>query len=126
MSGYGKQGQSLSATVSPDTDGGAEWRNAMLLPIFVAIQSVDPAISTDSLLTRPERCLKQSGEEIIVCGRRNGESPYRIGPQPPAPPTLPDAEFSLSNGVKLKLNAEQGELGGIPTNRAMVTLKIRF
>ena len=98
----------------------------MLLPIFVAIQAVDPAISAERLLARPERCLKQAGEEIIVCGRRNEQSPYRIGPQRPAPAALPDAEFSLGDGVKLRLNAEQGELGGIPTNRAMVTLNIRF
>jgi len=101
----------------------------MLLPIFVAIQSVEP-LQESSILhaLQPQRCEASRGQngEIVVCGRRNEQSPYRIGPQAPSPPALPNAEFSLSDGVKVKLQAEQGELGGIPTNRAMVTLKIRF
>lgn len=98
----------------------------MLLLTFVALQAVDPAISNDDLLRRPERCLKQAGEEIVVCGRRDEQSPYRIGPQQPTPPALPNAEFKISEGVEAKLEAERGEIGGIPTNRAMFTLKIKF
>ena|SRR5436190_2002220 len=100
----------------------------MLLLVFVALQSAEPQSIADNLLPRSDRCVKQStsGDEVVVCGRRNGQSPYRIGPQAPLPPVLPDAEFSLSNGVKAKLGAEQGAVGGIPTNRAMVSLKIRF
>lgn len=99
----------------------------MLLPIFVAIQSIEP-LTERSILPPPQRCTAPSGQggEVVVCGRREGQSPYRIGPQLPTPPALPDAEFSLGGGVKLKAHAEQGEIGGIPTNRAMVTLKIRF
>ena len=97
----------------------------MLLLAFIAIQPVDPATS-NSLITRPERCLRQAGDEIVVCGRRDEPSPYRIGPQPPARPTLPNAELKISDGVEAKLGAEQGEVGGIPTNRAMITLKIKF
>ena len=96
----------------------------MLLLTFVALQAVDPAAHPGAVL-RPERCVRQAGEEIVVCGRRK-ESPYRIGPRPAEPPALPDAEFKISDRVAGKLGAEQGEIGGIPTNRAMITLKIKF
>jgi hypothetical protein len=101
----------------------------MLLPMFVAIQAVEPASTlADSLKARPERCARQSsnGEDIVVCGRRLELSPYRIGPQPPSPPALPKAEFKIADGVEARLSAEQGEIGGIPTNRAMISLKIKF
>ena len=98
----------------------------MLLLTFVALQAVDPANVNSNWLTQPQRCLRQAGDEIVVCGRSEEQSPYRIGPQPPAPPTLPNAQFKISDGVEAKLHAEQGEIGGIPTNRAMFTLKIKF
>jgi hypothetical protein len=99
----------------------------MMLLMFVALQSVDPADLNTNLL-RPERCSQQSGNsnEVVVCGRRQEQSPYRIGPQAPAATALPKAEFKLSDEVEAKLSAEQGEIGGIPTNRAMISLKIKF
>lgn len=100
----------------------------MLWLTFIALQAVDPSHPNNSLLTQPRRCHTQSssGDEVVVCGRREGQSPYRIGPQPPAPPTLPNAEFKISDGIEAKLSGEQGEIGGIPTNRAMISLKIKF
>lgn len=99
----------------------------MLLLTFLTLQAAEPSsdLSTKFL---PERCRAASirEAEVVVCGRRDGQSPYRIGPQSPAPPTLPNAEFKISDRVGAKLSAEQGEIGGIPTNRAMITLKIKF
>ena len=99
----------------------------MLLLTLLSLQSADPTIDLTGKLL-PDRCRAATvrEDEIIVCGRRDGQSPYRIGPQAPTPPALPDAEFKISDGVEAKLSAEQGEIGGIPTNRAMVTLMIKF
>lgn len=99
----------------------------MLLLTFLSLQSADPAPD----LTRkilPDRCRAAvtREDEVVVCGRRDGQSPYRIAPQPATPPALPDAEFRLSEGVKAGIVAQQGEVGGIPTNRAMITLKLKF
>ena len=99
----------------------------MLFLTYLSLQAGDPAIDITTKYL-PDRCraAMTREDEIVVCGRRNGQSPYRIGPQPPTPPTLPDAQFKISEGVEARLSAEQGEIGGIPTNRAMVTLKIKF
>ena len=99
----------------------------MLWLTYVALQAVDPVGLNGDLLRRPQRCGKRaSSGEVVVCGRRE-ESPYRLGPQLPSPPpALPDAQFSISEGVNAGATAEHGEIGGIPTNRAMITLKIKF
>ena len=99
----------------------------MLLLTFLSLQVVEPSINP-TIKILPDRCRAASTreDEVVVCGRRGGQSPYRIGPQAPSPPTVPEAAFKLSNGVEAKLTAEQGEVGGISTNRAMVSLKIKF
>ena len=100
----------------------------MLLLTYVALQAVNPDSLNGNLLTRPQRCGERaSSGEIVVCGQRDGQSPYRLGPQLPSPPpALPDAQFNISEGVKAGVVAEQGEIGGIPTNRAMINLRIKF
>ena len=99
----------------------------MLLLTYLSLQAAEPPTDLAGKFL-PDRCRAASirEDEVVVCGRRDGQSPYRIGPQPPAPPTLPDAAFKLSDDVEAKLSAEQGEIGGIPTNRAMISLKIKF
>jgi hypothetical protein len=99
----------------------------MLLLTFLSLQVAEPSISS-TIKILPDRCRAASTreDEVVVCGRRGDQSPYRIGPQAPSPPTLPDATFKLSDGVEAKLSADQGEVGGIPTNRAMIRLKIKF
>lgn len=99
----------------------------MLLLTFLSLQAVEPSDLLDRKIL-PDRCrvASVSEDDVVVCGRRDGRSPYRIGPQLPTPPALPDAQFNISDGVAAKLSAEQGEVGGIPTNRAMITLKIKF
>jgi hypothetical protein len=100
---------------------------SMLLLTFLSLQSAEPSANlTGQLLA--ERCRTNSTQdgEVVVCGRRDTQSPYRIGPELPSPPALPDAQFKISEGVKAGVTAEQGDVGGIPTNRAMFSVKIRF
>ena len=99
----------------------------MWLPLLLLSQSTanpqPPRIVIDLL---PKPCAKPSEQsnDIVVCGRR--EEPYRIGPMAPVPPALPDAKIGISEDATLAAEAQQGEIGGIPTNRAMITLKIKF
>ncbi len=101
----------------------------LLAALYQAVAPVTPASqeSTASALAA-EGCndKDKTGDEILVCGRRTSTEPYRIAPQAETPPALPQAEFSLSSGVGVKIGGERGAVGPIPTNRAVVTLKIRF
>ena len=98
-----------------------------MLLTFLSLQAVAPSTdpATEYLSDRC-RAATPREDEVVVCGRRGGPSPYRIGPQAPAAPTLPDARFKISEGAEANLSAEQGEIGGIPTNRAMITFKFKF
>ena len=98
-----------------------------MLLTFLSLQAVAPATDpATGYLSDRCRAATPREDEVVVCGRREGQSPYRIGPQVPTAPELPDARFNISDGVEAKLTAEQGEIGGIPTNRAMITLKFKF
>ena len=99
----------------------------MLLLAFLSLQTAEPSTNLATKFL-PDRCRAATvrEDEVVVCGRRDQQSPYRIGPQAPPPPALPNAEFKISDSAEAKLSAEQGEIGGIPTNRAMITLKIKF
>ena len=99
----------------------------MWLPLLLLSQTTaDPPPPRVVIDLLPKACTKPSeqGEDIVVCGRR--EEPYRIGPIAPAPPAIPDAKIGIGEKATLAAEAQQGEIGGIPTNRAMITLKIKF
>ena len=99
----------------------------MLLPTLLSLQAAEPLTDLSRKIL-PERCraATRREDEVVVCGRRGQQSPYRIGPRSPTQPRLPDAQFRISDGVEAKLSAEQGEIGGIPTNRGMIMLKTKF
>ena len=66
-------------------------------------------------------------DEIVVCaGRRDGSSPYRISQPPARQSELPKAEVQIADGVSAGAETEQADVGGFPSNRVMVRLKIKF
>ena len=81
-------------------------------------------------LTIPQPCAEQRAEtgEVVVCANRNGVSPYRL--QEPAGPAekqaLPKAEVKLADGVTAGVGTDQADVGGFPSNRIMLGLKIKF
>jgi hypothetical protein len=102
----------------------------MFLTVVALIQSAAalPPEAISGMSISANRCdpRKASSDEVLIFGRRDSQSPYRIGPQSELPPALPNAEFKLVDGVGLKLHSEGEEIGGAQSNRAMVSLKIRF
>ena len=99
----------------------------MLLAMVVAqAVSASPPERIDLTIRQP--CQPQSGSpgEVVVCAR-TGESPYRIE-QPPAPPprALRKAEVKLAEGVEAGVETEQADVGGHPSKRAMLRVKIKF
>jgi hypothetical protein len=65
------------------------------------------------------------GGEIVVCARKNVETDIPVKDRP-AELLLPKAEFKLFGQVRGKVAGQQGNVGPIPTNRAMVTMSVPF
>ena len=100
----------------------------MLLLAAAQAMSASPPERVD--LTIPQPCAEKRAEngEVVVCANRNGVSPYRLQ-EPEAPPegsALPKAEVKLADGATLGAETEQADVGGFPSNRIMVGLKIKF
>lgn len=78
-----------------------------------------------NLLAPPPTCGSDTGNaDVTVCGRRDKDR-YRIRPQYRTPPDegLGRAETRIGN-VGVSAVTEQGDVGGIPTNRVMIRIKI--
>jgi hypothetical protein len=100
----------------------------MLLLAAAQAMSASPPERVD--LTIPQPCAEKRPEngEVVVCANRNGVSPYRLqDPEAPAEGSaLPDAEVKIADGVTAGAETQQADVGGFPSNRIMVGLKIKF
>ena len=67
-----------------------------------------------------------SQDEVVVCGRADGRSPYRLPEieEPDARP--PTATVGIGGNAALAAETESADVGGLPSNRVMVRLKIKF
>lgn len=74
----------------------------------------------------PPDCTTPSASEIIVCGGLPSAS-QRIDPAPAtAEPLLPRAEIGLLGKSTMSVETEATSVGGFPSNRAMVRVKVPF
>jgi len=98
----------------------------MLLLLVAQAMSASPPERVD--LTIPQPCVTQpaSPGEVVVCANRDGKSPYRLDQPVEDGESIPKAEASVGDDVKVAAEAEKGEVGNIPTNRLMVRLKVKF
>ncbi|CAN5213795.1 hypothetical protein BH09PSE3_BH09PSE3_02950 [soil metagenome] len=100
----------------------------MLLYLLAAqVAASSPAMDFDLGKLAPPRpgCNAASGGEIIVCAKRRVPTDVPMKAIP-VEPLLPKAEFKLFGQVRGKIAGEQGNVGPIPTNRAMVTMSVPF
>jgi hypothetical protein len=88
------------------------------------------AVPADDRASAPRTCGRSTTtSEIVICGPRPGESPYRLPKiaknyTPKAPLK---AEVQLVPGVSADSHLEaQGMADGKVSNRLMVTLKLKF
>jgi hypothetical protein len=80
-----------------------------------------PAVPTAVVVAK----CRKSNDEIVVCGQSEQEI-YRLRTRlPDEPPLLPKAEVAIGD-TKLAVENEAASLGGIPVNRMMVRLKLKF
>jgi hypothetical protein len=91
-----------------------------------AVTSTPPE-KLDLTILQPCEAQESNNGEIVVCGRRGeGFSPYRINQPPPRQSEPPKAELQLVDGVRAAAETENVDVGGVPSNRLMVRLKIKF
>jgi len=97
----------------------------MSLALFLLMSQAAP----EAAIASSRNCSSPASNEVVVCGVRKGQSPYRLQRLPekysqPKPP--PRAEIEIAPGVTLSLNAETSELPGAQGVAAMLRLKIKF
>lgn len=72
-------------------------------------------------------CAPRAVDEIVVCGSREGPSPYRIPKVSGDHATTPiRAAVQIAPGAELSLNAGSAALPGAQGAALMVRLKIKF
>ena len=101
----------------------------LMLLLQAGAALADPAVIDFDLRSAaaPESCTGSTGE-IVVCGRRQVDEPYRLKPLPPGDfePRLPKASVGVLGGT-VSAHGETATMpGGATSNRAMVTLKLPF
>lgn len=97
----------------------------MLLLLSVALQSSAPAPPGYDTHAISRACAPAADDgTIVVCGSRKNDK-YRLKPLAPDAGGLGRAETTIA-GAKVGVETEQGSVGGIPTNRVMAHIKIRF
>ena len=100
---------------------------ALLIAVIAQAVSSAPPERIDLLIPQPCESQRPADGEVIVCApAADGSSPYRINQPPPAPPQVPKAEMQLGEGTSASAETEQVDVGGFPSNRLMVRLKIKF
>ena len=101
----------------------------MLFPFAIAVVqavSASPPERIDLTIAQPCRPEAASADEVVVCANRNGESPYRLKEEASPETDVPKAELSIAEGASVAGETEQADVGGVPSNRVMLRLKVKF
>jgi hypothetical protein len=110
------------------TSGGqAERIVSLVIAALAQVIASAPPDAIDLTIPRPCESRPSSGDEIVVCGRAPGElGPSRLPPLPARDSDIPKAETAIGKGIAIAGETEQADVGGVPSNRLMVRLKIKF
>jgi hypothetical protein len=98
----------------------------MMLALLMAteIGLIGPRLPAVPTAVVVGKCRK-SNDEIVVCGQSEQEI-YRLRTRlPDEPPLLPKAEIAIGD-TKLAVENQAASIGGIPVNRMMVRMKLKF
>ncbi len=72
------------------------------------------------------RCAPGRPGEIVVCATDQSEFRYKREFDSDPPPDIPGARISVGKGKTLSAEIEQAGVGGFPSNRIMMRLRIGF
>ena len=96
--------------------------------VMIALQTgavAGPVLPAPRKPPTARRCPSDDGSgDVVVCGRSSDA--YRIGaiPDGPKPMTLPKARTEIAGVGTVSAEAEQVDVGGMPSKRAMIRLTI--
>jgi hypothetical protein len=96
----------------------------MLLVFPAAVAPIDFDLRS---YARTGGCVRGGSTDIIVCAQQSEADRQRLpvtNDRYPDALILPKAEVGIGGGKTLGLRSEQVDIGGAPSRRAMVTLKI--
>lgn len=106
------------------------WLMALQMAAVAESERVAVPIQFDLATHRPAppECGSENGADIVVCGRRSGDSRYRVpdlGDRFPEKPLV--AEVWLGNGSTARAYVEGVEIApGVRSNRVMIGIKTPF
>jgi len=93
---------------------------------LLLMQAARPFLAPSRPGAEPRRCPVERTDEVVVCA--TDQSRFRLGP-PPRPdrdgPALPDAKVRVGRG-SVSAETEAYGVGGHPSNRIMMRLKLPF
>lgn len=97
-------------------------------PILVAFAQAISSTPPQAIdLTTHDPCSRKTTDEIVVCGEKDRSARYRIKRTAlPANEGLPSAQLKLGKGVSASAETEQADVGGFPSERVMIRIKIKF
>lgn len=99
----------------------------MNLLLATAVLQTIIATSERFDLTVPQPCEPaKAGEEVVVCANRSGESPYRLKQTAQKERGPAKAQVEVADGVTAGAETENVDVGGFPSNRFMLRLKMKF
>jgi len=99
----------------------------LLMLLMVQAVTGTPPQSIDLLVRPAPSCTAIGADDVVVCGRRDDDR-YRLPPQHPtseAKEGLGRAETRIGN-ARVGAETEQVDVGGFPSNRIMVRIKVPF
>lgn len=101
----------------------------MLAALLMGLQVVGPPApaSEGPRPSRPCPTEPDPSGDVVVCGRADQER-FRLRPLPGRAddPATPRAEIGVLGDLKAAAETEQGNVGGFPSNRIMLRLKLPF
>ena len=98
----------------------------LFLLLAAQAMSASPPERVDLTISQPCAPKAEDSGEVVVCANRNGESPYRLKDDPPVEEILPKAEVQVAQGASVSAETENADVGGWPSNRVMLNLKVKF
>ena len=88
--------------------------------------SASPPERVDLTIAQPCNPMAVAQDEVVVCANKKGESPYRLSEPPSPKKKAPKAGLTVAEGVSVAAETESVDVGGFPSNRAMIRLKLKF